>query len=322
VKRLVLAAFILSASLALFFTLRNVVARTRHDLVELSAASQARSQQSDRLETMKRQLVKHVKETRQSLAEQPASPPLDALKKKVLSGASWRSFSPAERAQLLAELGFNWNTTGDYLLISKKSLDAIGYSAMHGSQLTPAAIGALALSDDEQSAINTMTSQLMDARLAWAREHLQRTEPSGDILAQYTLPVDTELSQAQYATFTNSISSTLGGQRGQWLLNQSQQWLQDNGMSPGFDLSSLPVDYSPNINIADVQSTKPTVMTLKADGQEVELNLQLAGASMSCTISPWQPVPPAFSMLFPGGWQQIAQLDGFQLPKSFDKSGQ
>jgi hypothetical protein len=319
-KRQLLAALILSAGMALFFTLRNAAARTSYDVVGLSAASQACSRQIDRLETLKRQLVEHMKETRQSLAEQPVLRPLDALKKKVLSGASWRSFSPAECARLLAELGFDWNTTGDYLVISKKSLDAISYSALHGNKLTSTAIGALALSDEEQSAINTMTSQLMDARLAWDKEHLQRTEPSGDILAQYTLPVDTELSQTQYATFTNSIFSTLGEQRGQWLLNQSQQWLQDNGMSPGFDLSNIPADYSPQI--ADAQTPKPTVMTLKADGEEIDLNLQLGGGSMSCTISPWQPVPPAFSMLFPGGWQQIAQLEGFQLPKSFNKSSQ
>jgi hypothetical protein len=269
---------------------------------------------------VRRQLSEHIAETRQAIASQPALPPLDALKKKVLSGASWRSFSPRECAALLAEMGFDWNSTGDYLIISKKSLDAITFSAMNGSKLASAAIGTLALTDDEKSAINTVSTQLMDTQLAWDQQHLQRTEPSGDILAQYTLPVDADFSQNQYATFTNAVFSTLGEQRGEWLMKQADQWLYNNGMGPGPDLSSLPTDFMPQL--AEAEAPKPTVMTLKADGDAIDLNVQEGGGTSSSTISPWQNVPPPFNTLFPGGWKQIAQEEGFQLPASFNKAGQ
>lgn len=319
-KRALLAILILSAATVLFSALRNAAATDGHDLANLTAAWQTQTQQLARLTIQKQQLVKHLDEARQTLAAQPALPPLDRLQQKVLSGAPWRSFSPAECEQLLAELGFNWNTTGDYLIISKKSLDSISFNAMHGDKLTSTAAATLALTDDEQAAINTMTGQLMAARLAWDKDHLQRTEPGGNILAQYSLPVDTDLAQSQIAVFTNGIYNTLGAQRAQLLQNQSAQWMQDHGLVVGPDLSSVPADLYPQLPDS-ARNPQPTTMTLESyqagDEMQITVRLQEAGGTMTTSISPWQPVPAAFSALFPGGWPEIAQREGFQLPKSF-----
>lgn len=38
---------------------------------------------------------------------------------------------------------------------------------------------------------------------------------------------------------------------------------------------------------------------------------------MSTDVNPWQPFPEAFRPLFPGGWKELAEREGFELPKSF-----
>ena len=41
---------------------------------------------------------------------------------------------------------------------------------------------------------------------------------------------------------------------------------------------------------------------------------------MTTTISPWQPFPEAFRAIFPGGWRDVAEREGFKLPQAFEKN--
>jgi hypothetical protein len=321
-KRLFTAILVLSAAAALCFGLHQSAAASRRDIATRTAAWENQKQQLELLRLRQQQLTRHMAETRQSIASQPAIPPADQLKMKVLSGASWRSYSPAECEQLLAELGFNWNTTGDYLIISKQSLDKIEFGVLSRGKLTSAATAMFALSPEEQSSLNDLAKQLNDAHIAWAQQHLQRTEPSGNIVAQYSLPVDTDFAQNQLATFTNGIYNILGTQRADWFRADSYQWQMANGMNTGPDLSKIPADMMPQIP-ASALAPQPTTMTLErsqsGDDTYINLTVHEGGGTMSSSIYPNQPVPDAFKPLFPGGWPEIAQREGFQLPKSFDK---
>jgi hypothetical protein len=40
---------------------------------------------------------------------------------------------------------------------------------------------------------------------------------------------------------------------------------------------------------------------------------------MSTDVSPYQPFAEAFLPLFPNGWPDLAQREGFELPKGFRK---
>jgi len=320
-KRALIAILILATGTTVFCVLRSTTMNARQALATQRTAWQTQTQQRARIHYEQQQLTEKVAEARRLLAVQPAVPALTQLEEKILSGASLNNLSAAESEQLLAELGLNWNTTGDYIIVSKKSLAGISFDGMKGVALTPAAIAALAIMPAEQAAIETMTRQLGDARAAWAREHVQRTEPSGDILAQYSLPADTELSQSQQAVFTNGIFNVLGDQRGQWLQDHSLRWMQDVGLVTGLDYSKVAPEFFPGMSAADHQA-QPTTLTLKSyqAGDEWGINciLEQMGGSMTCGVSPWQPFPEAFQSLFPGGWKELAEREGFKLPKEFN----
>jgi hypothetical protein len=311
VKRALIAILILATGTTVYCAFRNATAKSRQDLATQRTAWQTQTQQITQLRFEQQQLTEHLDDTKQLLAAQPPVPALTQLEEKILSGASLQNLSAAESEQLLAELGFNWNTTGDYIIVSKKSLGGIDYGGIKDVKLTAAAIATLAITPEEQAAIETITRQLYDDRAAWAREHVQRTGPSGDILAQYTLPADTEFSQSQLAIFTNGIFGVLGDQRGQLLKDHSVQWMQDIGLLTGQDFSKAPPEYMAT-----------TSLTLKryqvGDDWQINCTFEHMGGRTTLEISRLQLFPEVFKPLFPGGWKELAEREGFELPKEFN----
>ncbi len=319
-KRLLLAILILATGTTVFCTLRAATANTQRELATQTSAWQTQTQQLAQLRLEKQQVFERWTDTKQQLAAQPPLPTLTQLAEKILSGAPPQNFSAAESEQLLAELDFSWNTTGDYLIVSKKSLGGISFDGMKGVQLTDVARAVLAITPAEQSAIETMTQQLGETRAAWAKEHVQRTEPSGNVLAQYALPVDEELSRGLHRKFTDGVLETLGPERGEFLQRFSWRWMQDVGLITGPKFSNIPGEVIANEPSYQPKPTTLTVERYQSGGEwRMNFNLKQAGNSMVTSVSPWQPFPEAFRPLFPGGWADLAKAEGFELPKEFEK---
>jgi hypothetical protein len=206
----------------------------------------------------------------------------------------------AQREQLLAELGFNWRTTGDYLIVSKETLRAISFGALRDAKLSDTACAVLSVTPDERASVDA-TAQSLNAALGdWTRTHAQREDPSGDVVAKYTLPTDADFSQSLSNQFASSVVGTLGDERGELLLQYAHQWMSELGMeNPGSQ--TLTVSRYPN-----------------GDTSRLSFSVsQSTGAMMSTDVSPYQPFPPAFQPLFPNGWSDLAQREGFALPPSF-----
>jgi hypothetical protein len=320
-KRALLAILILVTGTTIFCSLRGAVIATQRECAIQKSAWQTQTQQLVQLRFEKSQLAEHWRETERQISRQTSLPALTQLEEKILSGVSLQNLSAAESKQLLAELDFNWHTTGDFIIVSKPSLAGILFNGLKGTKLTEAARAVLAVTPDEQMAIEAITQQLGDTRTAWDKEHVQRTEPNGDMVAQYTLPADAEFSQSQVSVFTNGILSVLGDQRAQWLQDHSVGWMQDSGLLTGPDISKIPPEFQSMMPISDHQN-QSTSLTLNryqsGDEWNVNATLKQAGNNMTYGISPWQPFPAAFSPLFPGGWKELAQREGFQLPKTFE----
>jgi len=321
-KRVMLAIIILATGTALFCALHNASAVARQELSVQRTAWQTQTQQLARLYLEKQQVSEHITESKQLFASLPPLPALRQLEQKILAGDSLTNLTAAESEQLLAELGFNWNTTGDYLIVSKKSLDGISYDAMNGEKLSTAARGTLAINAAETSAIESMTGQLSKVRSAWVKEHVQRTEPSGDVVAQYSLPPDYAFAQNQLAIYTNGIMNALGEQRAQWLQNHSADWMMAQGLFTSPDMSKIPKEILATLP-SETYQPQPTTMTVKRynSGNDLRMNytLEQGGNSMNTSVNPWQPFPEAFSALFPGGWKDLAEREGFALPAEFNK---
>ncbi|MDR3456147.1 MAG: hypothetical protein P4N60_01770 [Verrucomicrobiae bacterium] len=321
-KQALLAIIILAIGAAAFCALRSTSTGLRRELVMQQAAWQTQTQQLAQLYLVKQQVIERTSENKRLFAALPPLPALQQLEQKILAGDSLRNLSAAESEQLLAELGFNWNTSGDYLIVSKKSLDGIDYDGMKGVNLTKAALETLAITPEERGVIEAMTKQLNETRSTWVLEHVQRTEPSGNVLAQYSLPVDEAFSQSQMDIYTNGIFNALGQERAQWLEDHSQEWMQAVGLLAGENMSKVPkalLDTLP----ADAYGPKPTTMKVEryqsGDQWHLNLTLQQGGGTMTTSVNPWQPFPEAFRTLFPGGWQELAEREGFELPPEFNK---
>lgn len=304
-KRSILAFVILAAGTGAFCGLQTSTGRLLREARANQAACQTQIQLLANTRTEGKTLNDRVEKSEHELdAVRQVALPLSAAKPFV-PGPGER-LSPSQSEDLLAELGFDWSTVSNYVIVSKATLNHIRLSGMNGQKLSDAACKVLAITPQERGAIDAMTQQLGADYKAWAEAHVQRTEPSGDLVAQYRLPVDPEFSQSQSKTFMSGILATLGDERGRLLMNYSRSWMVDLGM----DSYGVP--------------PSPTTMTVRRHGTGDDLTLTLevkqAGGGMQTVVSPWQPFPAAFRPLFPGGWQELARREGFELPAAFQKA--
>ena len=251
-------------------------------------------------------LNKQVREAKHQAAIEAAGFGTDNLAAEfAVNGLT--NLSPEKTERLLAELGFNWNSPGDYLIVSKKSLRDIGLSAVRDVKLTDAVRAALVIIPTEQSKIETEVQQTSEEYKSWALTHASREEPSGNVLAKYSLESDPQFSQSLSNGFAAVIDSTLGDERGALFRQYAANWMDSLGMfGAGAAMSG-----------ANRSQTETTTMTIRRDRDYLMLDLRQGNGSMSCGISPGQPFPEAFRPLFPGGWKDLAEREGFELPPEF-----
>jgi len=318
-KRLLIVFLILATGTSFFWALRSATADIQRELDVLTVAWQNQTQQFASMLLESQSITAHWHETRQALESLPQPARITQLAERILKGATAEQLSPAESEELLAALGFNWNTTGDYLIVSKKSLTGISFDALKGTRISEVAQAVFAITPDEQSALQSPLQQISDARSTWVREHIQREEPNGDILAKYSLPVDAEFSLNQLALFTNSVFNTLGVARAEMFQDHSRQWLTDSGMRLTPDYSNVLRAAIPALD--EPQEPQPTTLTVEryqsGDEWHINYHLEQEGNSMTTSVNPWQPFPAAFKPLFPNGWPDLAQAEGFDLPNEF-----
>lgn len=242
-------------------------------------------------ETSTRELNQEVK-ARNQAAHAQSSNPLLALKAGV-------DLTPALSEKLLADFGFNWNTTGDFVIVSKSTLHEIGVTGMGRKKLTDAVCAVLAITPGERAAIDATAVSVEEQYAEWARAHVQRLEPGGDVLAKYALPADPDFSARLHQEFTDCVNSTLGPERGGLLLDYSSTWMRDRGLNNNEGTTMI--------------------ITRRSDGH---LSAEVKwghGSSMSSEPSPYQAFPVQFQPVFPDGWRQLAEQEGFQLPPAFDQ---
>ncbi len=128
----------------------------------------------------------------------------------------------------------------------------------------------------------------------WALAHVQRSEPKEDVVVHYTLPHDNTLSVSN--KFAIELSRVLRRQRADLLLSSAWSWMKDMG----------------------VLNEKPASLIVKRPGtgsdQQYKFQTQLQSLN-SWDLRAGLRFPKAFLPIFPGGWVELAQREGFTLPK-------
>jgi hypothetical protein len=296
-KRLLLALVILSGGVSCLGTLHVAAVQLKREVAEKRQALTDETQALAQVKIQLRSVTKQVRELEQRLElEQAAAGSGPDEAEAVLPASAHLSASQSER--LLAELGFNWASSDDYLVVSKDTLRAVSLQGMKGTKLSDAACQVLATTPDERAGIEGVTQGLMDSYEGWAEAHVQREEPSGNVVAKYTLPADPAFSESLSNSFASAVLTGLGTERGELLLDYARSWMLDLGMGSTGGENSLTVKRSQS-------------------GNEPHLNYELrySGNLMNNEVySPHQEFPIAFQPLFPNGWPDLAAREGFELP--------
>ena len=299
-KRVLLTAAIVAIAAALFCAFRSSAARFKaemsanRDALVAERASLAQAQEKDN------ELITRVRELQREFAAQPHKRSSEMAWANLIETNDLRHLPPDVRERLLAELGFNWNTSGNYVVVSKDSLRNLGVPAVDADRLTDAVCGVLAVTPQERAGIESLTTRLAGELKDWVIAHAQRLEPQGDVLAKYSVPADSEFSQSLSNRFAGRVIGALGSERGELMLDYASSWMLDMHM----------------------QGDRPTILTVRrpqAGADYLPFVLERDGGGMGSAVTPANELPYIFRSIFPGGWADLAQREGFELPKEFKK---
>jgi hypothetical protein len=203
-------------------------------------------------------------------------------------------------AELRQQLDIGWDSSPDYVLVSKRVLKGLQYKRLLSAERpSDMACDILALSPVEQSGIRSALDQ---ARQAVWQTAVVRSEPGGDIAAQYTVqPPDPVVQESVSNTFAAAVVGAVGPERADLLLpGVPGAWSElESGLWP--------------------QETQTmTIRQTVVDGVPDLVWECTRGDSVSTEPVRYGHLPSGWlGALFPGGWQALAQREGFELPPSF-----
>jgi len=305
-RRLLLALTSVCAGVAGFCVLHRSSERN----IDLEAAEirqwQAATNRLAREEARMAALRDVVRDKRSQLAAAQAQPGMTSEMRRLLDG-NGPGLSAAAWAQLRQQLGIGWNSSPDYVLVSKEAAkrlfyDRLGGTPKVGREASEVACDVLALTPDEQAAIKTILRGFSGQSRQSLR--VERTEPSGDIVAQYTVTgPDAGVIASLSSNFTAEIVGVVRQQRADLLLPDA--WRQFQG-----DLSDLGAGETQTITVRQtvVDGAPDLVCELKHGQSSYTTPVRYANYP-----SGW------FLTVFPGGWQTLAVREGFALPAHFEK---
>lgn len=301
-KKLLLAATILITGAVLAAATRNACNWLRENLAEVRDAEQARSAELETARAERLAIEQRTQDLKQEVrtARSRSGAGSEAADRAAALAIANQSLSPEQSEVFLAALGFNWNAHDEYLIVSKETLRKVSMSGMRGPRLKEPLCGVLALSPAERSAIEATAERILQDYTSWMAANVQRTEPHGDVVAQYKVTFDEAFTQRVSSTFSNHVFATIGPERGELLLEYGSEWMRAMGM-------------------LGVEPTTLTVNQHDKSEPRYQFTIKATHSSMTAGISPWQPFPEAFKPLFPNGWADLAKAEGFELPPEFQK---
>lgn len=209
------------------------------------------------------------------------------------------------RERLLEELGFNWQSSGAFIVVSKDALREIQIQqVIREGKLSDNAVKVLAITPEERARVEAAIQRAQTDFNAWALSHTDRSEPKDDVAAQYTLQNDPALSVSN--RFAAGLFEAVGKERVEFIQPAVSELLFDIGIRE-----------------------EPLTMIVKRSlaANEPQLKVEIfEGAKQAdryggrwASVSPGGNFPPAFRPVFPNGWADVAEREGFELPKEPQK---
>lgn len=315
-KRIILSLLIVGAGSAMFCVAHQVTASVERDLADRQTALSAQREQFNQVKNDKQELAKRSRELKLQLANsgealsanEPAKR-LAVLERGVLM--------PDESEQLLDTLGFSWNASSNFVVVSKETLTNLSLTAIKDQKLTAAACGTLAITPAERAKMEGLIAQVSAQYDSWVLTHYQRDEPGSNVVAQYELPLDPQFSCGISNEFMTGTTGILGAERARLLANYSESWMSDVGMQPEMSRTLAgPLDIGPLVLAVTIEGTNRTPGYID-HSYTYDLHQGVVVNLSRWYITPKQALPARFRPLFPNGWADIAKREGFELPHAF-----
>jgi hypothetical protein len=205
--------------------------------------------------------------------------------------------------ELRTSLDLPIDASSDFVLVSKPSLRVLRPSAPGRNDKLPDSLsGLLSLSVEQRQQVEAALSSARHEFADWAKQNLQREGPQGDTLVRYTIPQAEGGSDSITNRLMANLSEVLGPERTEQFYRLADSWFEiENGYLGG------------------VTNTLSVLRRTGRDGQPALFyHLTRAGEHSSMGEGPGpirsQFFPPAWRNVFPEGWAEVAQREGFELP--------
>jgi hypothetical protein len=206
-------------------------------------------------------------------------------------------------AELRAELNFPANTSSDFVLISKPTLQILRPpSPNRNDKLSDTFCALLGIASDQREKLQSALSNARHEFADWGKQNLQREDAQGDTLFRYTLPAGEDFANSVTNRLLATISDTIGSQRTGLFRAFAEDWFQIETGYLGGVTNTLAVLRQP-----DEKGQLALFYKLTREGNNSSMS---EGPG---EIHP-QYFPPAWRNLFPGGWAEVARREGLEFP--------
>src|SRR5262249_2704438 len=128
-------------------------------------------------------LAERIREIKRTLARSP-----DAAQSALWSTLQTNQarLSPELRERTLDEVGLNWQTSPDVIVVTKESVRGLGMEIIRRSgQLSDSAAAVLALTPVERSQVEAALARVKTDLKDWALARVERREPAEEVLVDY-----------------------------------------------------------------------------------------------------------------------------------------
>jgi len=307
-NKILLAFAILSTGTAGLVSTRQSTIKLQREASATRESCGVETQVLTDAQSERARLVERIRELKQNLRQAEAADLHNGLW-SVLETNRIGDLGPDLREQLLEELGFNWSSSEAFVVVSKEAVRQMGMHPITGlwpdgddwhGRLSDSAAAVLALTPRERSQVEAAMERIREDLTDWTISHTERSEPHDDILAQYTLQSGPPTSITN--KFMTEIFSAIGKERTE---------LMETEMGSSTDpFGSIQKWIS---RLGNWGEDKPVTLTFRRDAAFWDIYLPGKGDGWG------HPFPKAFHPLFPNGLADIAEREGFEIPKRPDK---
>ena len=305
-KKLCLALTIIATASAGFFALNIATAHARQQLQFEQRAQDSLTGRLSQMQEEQTSLATRVHELQRARQNRASTSRMAPGLVTLLLKSNLKSASPEMQDKVMTALGRGTISSTAHTLVSKATLKATILEPLKrfpdNGKLTDSASGVLALTPGEQQSVESAFAEAFEGIGAWAKAHVQREGPTNKMLVRYTIPIDQAFERESTGKLFGTINAALGQERGELMSNYFDFWRIDEDGAIG-----------DRANILEIYHTsEPSVLAQRSGWRWLNNSEAINTEPEPIKLDRF---PAAFFFVFPGGWQEVAQREGFELPK-------